>query len=68
MCRESERFFGFPPRISSDFGLVLARFVASSSPVFEVLEAHKGYRPKRPQLNGLAGHHYAASVNVPCIE
>ena len=30
----------------------------------QVLQADPGYRPKKPMLNGLAGHEYAASVNV----
>ena len=30
----------------------------------QVLEADPGYRPKKPMFNGLAGHEYAASVNV----
>ena len=32
---------------------------------WQVLEAGQGYHPKKALLNGLAAHHYAASVNVP---
>jgi len=32
--------------------------------VDQVLEADPGYHPKKPMFNGLAGHEYAASVNV----